>query len=127
MTQLYNTTPMKKNYVLPNSNDILCGRGSTSFNHPGNKKFRMKIAQTLDEYNNCGSRQGRTYIIREIIRYVMVEQGGRFLKSDTPSNQNQQWYDGGMKVAKIRVSTAFRDARIPNKVKCMESLKLPFF
>merc|ERR1712228_1061539 len=58
-------------------------------------------------------------IIRETIRYIRVKQGGRFLKAD----KDGRWYDGGMKAAKSRVGTAFRDAGVPNKVKCMKALQ----
>eukprot|EP00546_Thalassionema_frauenfeldii_P008476 CAMPEP_0178923244 /NCGR_PEP_ID=MMETSP0786-20121207/16610_1 /TAXON_ID=186022 /ORGANISM="Thalassionema frauenfeldii, Strain CCMP 1798" /LENGTH=405 /DNA_ID=CAMNT_0020597715 /DNA_START=37 /DNA_END=1254 /DNA_ORIENTATION=- len=109
----------QKNYVAPRDNDVLCGRGKVAFEHPGNQKLRRKIAEELDSYNSCQSRLGRTSIIRETIHYIRVEQGGRFLKAD----KNGQWYDGGMQAAKGRVSTAFRDARVPNKVKCMKVLR----
>mmetsp|Transcript_17319 Transcript_17319/g.26235 ORF Transcript_17319/g.26235 Transcript_17319/m.26235 type:complete len:272 (-) Transcript_17319:48-863(-) len=108
-----------KQYVIPTCNDVLCGRGSVQFQHPGNQKLRRKIAETLDSYISCESRQGRTAIIRDTITYIQVNQGGRFLKAD----KNGSWYDGGIQAAKSRVSTAFRDARVPNKVKCMEHLK----
>lgn len=109
----------QKNYVIPSDNDVLCGRGKVAFEHPGNQKLRRKIADTLDSYSSCQSRSGRTFIIRETIRYIRFEQGGRFLKAD----KNGLWYDGGMEAAKGRVSTAYRDARVPNKVKCMKVLR----
>mmetsp|Transcript_9372 Transcript_9372/g.14459 ORF Transcript_9372/g.14459 Transcript_9372/m.14459 type:complete len:280 (-) Transcript_9372:37-876(-) len=109
----------KRIYVIPTCDDVLCGRGVVQFQHPGNQKLREKIAENLEPYATCNSRQGRSVIIRETIRYIQVNQGGRFLKSDKDGN----WYDGGMEAAKSRVSVAFRDARVPNKVKCMEHLK----
>lgn len=105
--------------IIPTSDDVLCGRGAIPFQHPGNKKLREKIAENLDAYNLCESRQGRTKIIQETISHVLVSQGGRFLKE----GNDGRWYDGGMKAAKSRVSTAFRDARVPNKVKCMDALR----
>mmetsp|Transcript_15902 Transcript_15902/g.23393 ORF Transcript_15902/g.23393 Transcript_15902/m.23393 type:complete len:290 (-) Transcript_15902:139-1008(-) len=105
--------------IIPTCNDVLCGRSAVAFQHPGNKKLREKIANTLDSYTRCQSRHGRTGIIRDTIRSVLVDEGGRFLKQ----GKDGYWYDGGMKAAKSRVSTAFRDARVPNKVKCMEVLK----
>eukprot|EP00546_Thalassionema_frauenfeldii_P020645 CAMPEP_0178907696 /NCGR_PEP_ID=MMETSP0786-20121207/7516_1 /TAXON_ID=186022 /ORGANISM="Thalassionema frauenfeldii, Strain CCMP 1798" /LENGTH=263 /DNA_ID=CAMNT_0020579527 /DNA_START=57 /DNA_END=848 /DNA_ORIENTATION=- len=110
----------KRKYVTPNCNDVLCGRGRTAFEHPGNQRLREKIAVTLDKYNSCGSRQERSTVILETVNAIMIDQGGRFLKSD---KETGKWYDGGIAAAKLRVSTAFRDARIPNKVKCMEVLK----
>mmetsp|Transcript_27857 Transcript_27857/g.41111 ORF Transcript_27857/g.41111 Transcript_27857/m.41111 type:complete len:265 (-) Transcript_27857:1068-1862(-) len=114
------TNTSGKKYVTPNCNDVLCGRGRTAFEHPGNQRLREKIALTLDKYNKCGSRQERSIVILETVNSIMIDQGGRFLKSD---KETGKWYDGGIAAAKLRVSTALRDARIPNKVKCMESLK----
>lgn len=105
--------------VIPTCDDVLCGRGAVPFQHPGNKKLREKIAENLDAYKSCQNRQGKTNIIRDTIRYVIVEEGGRFLKEGIDG----KWYDAGMKAAKSRVSTAYRDALVPNKVKCMEALK----
>eukprot|EP00547_Thalassionema_nitzschioides_P007882 CAMPEP_0194210614 /NCGR_PEP_ID=MMETSP0156-20130528/8829_1 /TAXON_ID=33649 /ORGANISM="Thalassionema nitzschioides, Strain L26-B" /LENGTH=327 /DNA_ID=CAMNT_0038937981 /DNA_START=42 /DNA_END=1025 /DNA_ORIENTATION=+ len=109
----------RRTYVNPTCDDVLCGRGNIPFQHPGNHMLRKIIAERLDYYNLCQSRQGRTAIIRETIRYILVNQGGRFLKA----GKYGQWYDGGLEAAKSRVSTAFRDALVPNKVKCMEALK----
>lgn len=114
------TTTTGRKYVTPNHNDVLCGRGRTAFEHPGNQRLREKIALTLDKYNSCGSRQERSIVILETVNSIMIDQGGRFLKSD---KETGKWYDGGISAAKLRVSTALRDARIPNKVKCMEALK----
>mmetsp|Transcript_21291 Transcript_21291/g.32313 ORF Transcript_21291/g.32313 Transcript_21291/m.32313 type:complete len:290 (+) Transcript_21291:2-871(+) len=105
-------------YTEPNPEDVLCGRSNLAFHHVGNRDLRVKIAATLDEYNKCPTRHGKTVLIRNTIKFV-AKRGGRFLKYD---KHNDKWYDGGSETAKIRVSTAFRDARIPNKVKCMEAL-----
>jgi len=105
--------------IIPTCDDVLCGRGAVPFQHPGNKRLREKIAENLDAYKSCQNRQGKTNIIKDTIRYVIVEAGGRFLKEGIDG----KWYDAGMKAAKSRVSTAYRDALVPNKVKCMEALK----
>lgn len=105
-------------FTEPNPMDVLCGRSHTAFHHPGNRDLRIKIASTLNDYNMCPTRHGKTVIIRETIKFVQ-DRGGRFLKYH---KDHDKWYDGGAEAAKIRVSTAFRDARIPNKVKCMEAL-----
>lgn len=105
-------------YRVPDPVDVLCGRSHLAFNHPGNRDLRIKIAATLDEYNRCPTRHGKTVLIRSTINFV-TNRGGRFLKYD---KDKKKWYDGGAVTAKIRVSTAFRDARIPNKVKCMDAL-----
>lgn len=118
MPESPDNTDGKKIYVIPSDVDVLCGRGVIPFQHTGNRKLRQVIADKLESYNLCQSRQGRTTIIRDTIDYFH-RRGGLFLKAD----HEGQWYDGGIEAAKSRVSTAFRDARVPNKVKCMEVLK----
>mmetsp|Transcript_18444 Transcript_18444/g.27867 ORF Transcript_18444/g.27867 Transcript_18444/m.27867 type:complete len:261 (-) Transcript_18444:154-936(-) len=95
-----------------NHNDVLCGRSRLAFDHPGNEILREKIAHALDEYNTC-DRKVKTLIIGEIAKSI-TSSGGRFLKFD---EGRKQWYDGGFKVAKARVSSGFRDARAYQKTK----------
>jgi hypothetical protein len=118
MPESPDSTDSKRIYVMPSDVDVLCGRGVIPFQHTGNQKLRQVIADKLESYNLCQSRQGRTTIIRDTIDHFH-RSGGLFLKADAAG----QWYDGGLEAAKSRVSTAFRDARVPNKVKCMEVLK----
>lgn len=104
---------------IPRYFDVLCGRSKTAFDHPGNHIFRAKIAKHMDEYTKCNNRSGKTSIILKVISSV-VEDGGSFLKYDS---EKEMWYDGGINAAKIRVSTAFRDAGIPNKNKSIDRLR----
>mmetsp|Transcript_32403 Transcript_32403/g.48851 ORF Transcript_32403/g.48851 Transcript_32403/m.48851 type:complete len:259 (-) Transcript_32403:87-863(-) len=106
-------------YRIPHYFDVLCGRSKTAFDHPGNHIFRAKIAKHMDEYTKCNNRSGKTSIILKVISSVL-EDGGSFLKYDS---EKEMWYDGGMNAAKIRVSTAFRDAGIPNKNKSIDRLR----
>jgi len=105
--------------LTPTEYDVLCGRGPKSFKHPGNQKLRTRIVLSLERYDKCESRKEKTLLIREIIQSIMNE-GGRFLKFDKTNNC---WFDGGVKAARSRVGFAFRDARTPDKVKCIEKLK----
>lgn len=111
--------PMQRVYVTPTDNDVLCGRGINNFKHPGNKSLRSKIVAKLDGYVLCSRRGEKTNIIRGVIADVN-NQGGRFLKYDYTA---KRWFDGGSEAAKTRVGVAFRDAKIPNKVKYIEGLK----
>lgn len=103
---------MGQNPIDINMYDVLCGRSRFAFDHPGNIKLREVITSTLGKYNMC-NRKGKTAIIRGIIQSILVR-GGRFLKYNT---QKGQWYDVGFEAARIRVSTAFRDARSCRKAK----------
>jgi hypothetical protein len=110
----------KTTFVIPERYDVMCGRGRVAFKHAGNCRLRATIGIHLEEYNSCGrSRNGKTQIIRSIIQSIKMS-GGRFLKFDV---KEDQWYDGGATAAKNRVGSAFRDASVPFKVKCMEVMK----
>lgn len=108
-----------KVYVVPSDSDVMCGRGRVAFQHIGNLRLRARIGLNLEQYNTCGSRTAKTEIIRRIIRSVSMDRG-RFLKYDPTA---EKWYDGGATAAKNRVGSAFRDASVPDKVKCMEAMK----
>eukprot|EP00545_Synedropsis_sp_CCMP1620_P005902 CAMPEP_0119013080 /NCGR_PEP_ID=MMETSP1176-20130426/7886_1 /TAXON_ID=265551 /ORGANISM="Synedropsis recta cf, Strain CCMP1620" /LENGTH=246 /DNA_ID=CAMNT_0006966131 /DNA_START=33 /DNA_END=773 /DNA_ORIENTATION=- len=105
-------------FVSPQPSDILGGRGKRAFSHQGNINLRSAIAQQLDTYKVCTSRKTRSTIVQGVINDLQVE-GARFLKFDTRA---KQWYDAGVKEARLKVMHAFRDASIPNKVKCIEAL-----
>mmetsp|Transcript_16938 Transcript_16938/g.25628 ORF Transcript_16938/g.25628 Transcript_16938/m.25628 type:complete len:250 (-) Transcript_16938:305-1054(-) len=110
-------------YQDPTYFDVLCGRSKLAFEHPGNHIFRAHIAKFMDEYTECKTRNGKTSIILNVISSVL-NNGGNFLKYD---REKEMWYDGGLQTAKIRVSTAFRDAGIPNKNKSIERLRKECF
>jgi len=109
--------------LTPTPNDVLCGRGPKSFKHPGNQRLRTLIVLSLERYDRCESRKQKTLLIREIIQSIL-KGGGRFLKFD---KTNDGWFDGGMQAARSRVGFAFRDARTPDKVKCIGKLKEYFY
>ena len=111
--------PSKTMYVCPQDNDVKCGRGSACFNHPGNALLRVLVAMKLEEYRKQATRSLKTKVI-DSVSAALSAQGTRFLKLD---RSVALWYDGGIKAAKDRIGSAFRDASQPNKVKCMENLK----
>lgn len=93
-------------YIVPTANDVLCGRGRNTFEHPGNKALRNLIGQRIEQYRECKRREQKTNMIHETIQ-VLRAKGGRFLKFDQDVNK---WYDGGRIAAKSRVGVAYRDA-----------------
>lgn len=109
-------------YTFPRPCDVLGGRGSKQFFHPGNRVLRQTISDRLSEYIGHGKdiREKRA-IIREIIS-TFQEQGGKFLKFD---NAVEKWYNAGPREFRKKISHAFRDASIPNKVKCLDAMRVP--
>lgn len=86
--------------------DVLCGRGKTSFNHVGNRRFRDLIAASTEKYNNARSRLEKSMVVHSIVEQVKKVQG-RFLKQDRYSGR---WYELDERQAKEKVGHAIRDA-----------------
>lgn len=111
---------MQKSYTVPEPSDILGGRGATPFNHPGNQLLRETIVDRLDDYNNpCNTRKHKHAIIHDMINSVQAKEG-RFLKFDDAAGQ---WFIASLKEFRLKISHAFRDASIPNKVKCIDKMR----
>lgn len=135
-------------YTVPNDVDILGGRRSEAFYHPGNRKLRGAIAALLDGYNSLTNPQARGAVVDGIVQ-SLKESGGRFLKFHTEVGvidmllayseslgphlrsdpvahtkvryqQTEKWYDAGYAEAKKKIRNAFRDTSIPHKVKCKQ-------
>ena len=112
-----------KVYATPQDADVKCGRGRECFRHPGNSLLRIRIAARVQEYQTHRTNAAlKVQIVDHVITEFFAE-GARFLKRDHVS---KLWYDGGIKAARERVGSAFRDSIKPNKVKCMEELKAHF-
>mmetsp|Transcript_625 Transcript_625/g.1469 ORF Transcript_625/g.1469 Transcript_625/m.1469 type:complete len:292 (-) Transcript_625:520-1395(-) len=91
----------------PGNYDVLCGRGTQSFIHIGNRRFRITIAMNLDRYLRFRTRVERTSRVEEILKSVRAA-GGRFLKRDKITGM---WFDIGDKAAHKKVGHALRDAQ----------------
>lgn len=112
---------MNREYTTPQAMDILGGRGAKAFEHPGNKMLRATVCSRLAEYCAPGfTRKNKSVLIAEILESTLKSKGGRFLKYD---NDEGAWYDAGFKEARCKISHAFRDASVPNKVKCLVRMK----
>lgn len=108
-----------KNYVTPQPADVLAGRSSHAFAHKGNTLLRLRIAAHLDEYKSRSSRKEKTGIIRRVLEQMCAD-GGRFLRYD---KETHQWYNAGLDAAHSKISSHFRDAATPNKIKYLAPLK----
>lgn len=86
--------------------DILLGRGKTSFNHVGNRRFRVFIGLHLRRYMEASSRMEKTLVVNSVVEAIQ-EGGGRFLKQDL---KTEKWYQVNPKMAREKVGHALRDA-----------------
>lgn len=88
-------------------NDVLCGRGKTSFNHSGNIRFRHIISQAIDEYRAATSKWEKSLVAARLVS-VIHSSGGRFLKQK--KDNEDEWYELSSSESKSKVSHAIRDA-----------------
>lgn len=51
----------------PNPNDILCGRGRSTSDHPANVRFRELVSQNKDGYQKAKRRDDKTKITCELV------------------------------------------------------------
>jgi hypothetical protein len=102
-SELYNFRWCRNPAVEPSNNDILCGRGKSFLNHEGNKRFREIVSKYANAYIKASKRTKRSEVVKVVLNET-INTGARFLKR---SENKQEWYDGGMKVAmeKVRSST----------------------
>lgn len=100
----------------PSNIDVLCGRGRVAFEHEGNRKFRVLVAQSIPAYMG-GNRRQKSLVVIKVINTV-YDAGGRFLKRTGPK---MQWQVAGMRTVREKVGHALRDA-CSNKVKCITTI-----
>ena len=95
--------------------DIICGRDSKAFNHPGNRQFRSFIAGHLTEYNAATSRTERGIVIQQVLYMVQNELGARFVKKQQGSSSSDDGYsyvEISAKEAREKVGHSLRDKSV---------------
>lgn len=83
------TTPETNTYntgVIVTDNDVLCGRGGGTHNHPGNRSYRNWVQERKSSYSLAPNKAEKSKIAREVLERVRSS-GGRFLQrnDDTSS------------------------------------------
>ena len=89
----------------PLDSDILLGRSKASWNHVGNRKFRVFVGLHLKRYMEAATRLEKTMVVNAVVDSVQ-QAGGRFLKL----NKDGMWYVVSQKEAREKVGHALRDA-----------------
>jgi hypothetical protein len=87
----------------PSDYSVVCGRGKDSFNHVGNRRFRILASMFIDRYSRADSKIAKSAIVSEIIA-VIRQAGGTFCKY-----QKGAWADVGEHQAREKVSSLLRD------------------
>jgi len=90
----------------PHDNDVLCGRGGGSQNHPGNDYYRNMISSNKYRYLSS-NKLGKRGIALELVSVIYtMDPPGRFLEKN---ELNQTYDDIGEERAVVKVSQALRE------------------
>jgi hypothetical protein len=86
--EINSTERLLPSNFVPGDHDVICGRGSKCFNHPGNKMFRRLVEANLQRYSAALTKHGKTSIIYEVISSVRrCSPNGGFVKQDLLSSR----------------------------------------
>jgi hypothetical protein len=89
----------------PSDFSVVCGRGKASFNHIGNRRFRILATIFIERYSQCHDKISKSAIVSEIIG-VIRQAGGNFCKYEKTLGA---WFEVGDEHAREKVSALLRD------------------
>jgi hypothetical protein len=82
---------------------VVCGRGKDSFNHAGNRRFRILADMFIEEYSKADTKAAKSAIVSKILG-VIRQAGGLFCKYESGA-----WFEVGEHCAREKVSALLRD------------------
>ena len=99
--------PLSKDFE-PGNFDVICGRGKTCYNHPGNINFRKLVETYLTQYDNARSKVAKSMVVSAIANDVRRQSPtGGFVKQDTDTGM---WVEVGEYMAREKIGQALRDS-----------------
>ena len=99
-------TPLPRDFI-PGDRDVICGRGRSIWQSPGNTNFRKILVGRVDEYSTVATKAEKSNILSAIVDEVRKESPyGGFVKRDAITGQ---WSEVGDFLAREKVSQGFRD------------------
>ena len=102
-----NANAMINQLIVPNTNDILLGRGGINHTHPGNVQLRGMAGKLAVQYNAAGKKV-KTQMSRGLVQCVhSMWPSGRFLQRNKPFSR---WEVAQDDIARSKASQALRDA-----------------
>ena len=90
----------------PSRNDVVCARGRSYWDHPGNQIYRKLIALAKNQYSKAPNRMGKSVIVSEIIDAILNSHG-RFVKK--VGGQGGQWAECNEHLIREKVTQSLRD------------------
>jgi hypothetical protein len=100
-------SPSKKTQLhvqfQPCDYSVVCGRGKDSYNHVGNRRFRILANLFIETYSEADSKAAKSAIVSKILE-VIRQAGGFFCKYESGT-----WFDVGDHCAREKVSALLRD------------------
>ena len=99
--------------------DVLCGRGGHSNNHPGNKLFRRIIQENKEIYQELCDQSAKKQMLVSSIVQAIQHFGGRFVRKQ-PTSQKREggdtfvWVEISEKEARTKTTQALREQTSPS-------------
>lgn len=91
----------------PFQNDVICARGRTYWDHPGNQLYRNLISLSKNQYSKAPNRLGKSLIVSEIIRHIH-QANGRFMKKVNRKG-GVKWVECNINFVREKVTQSLRD------------------
>ncbi|KAG7362653.1 hypothetical protein IV203_026013 [Nitzschia inconspicua] len=118
--------PENKEYIpeseQPTDADVVGGRGGRSNHHAGNRPYWIKILGSRFHYRTCQSDAAKTVIAQDILNFIKLDKGGRFLNLDSKTNR---WFILPDAVVLDKIKQALRDKYVPFWAKNMDIPNVP--
>ena len=89
----------------PSPKDVVCARGKSYWEHPGNKMYRALIAGATERYSATSNKLEKTLIVSEIVNAVH-QQKGMFVKKE---KKGGPWVEVDEVFAREKIGQSLRD------------------
>jgi hypothetical protein len=93
--------------IQPLRNDVVCARGRTYWDHPGNQLYRKLISLVKNQYSKTPNRLGKSLIASQIIHHIH-RTNGRFVKK-VSRKVGVRWVECSQNFVREKVTQSLRD------------------